>query len=1500
MAFYVNIDSSYSTVGAGTQTDPWNWQQLYSRLSALPDSNEDYIIYGTRIIHDDLNIKFSASSGPPYPYVYIYRPCTVNNTSAGYTARIITDGDIELSNGEQGTIIIYETMLEADEIRIVYAEIDGSYVKANRIELSARATGSYLYSYETIYNCDTFKASATTCELFDSILNFSAFNGNFVDLTIDSCVCKAASQDALTGTSNIGSLTIATNIAYSSAFTFPNTTNPIVDFSDLYLFPNPPFNSHYNYFEGLAGYSKNNMVGTWYYGPLTYYVNLNGTGISAAGTSAQPLSYQDFYYSVSDPPSASSHYKIRGFCGCDVTTVNTQTQNSIAYQYEAWDKELYGPWGFSASTTIGLIGTNVDIDNSYIKDGIFEFGSIGILINNCIYNSYFKGTAINLYTTTPKNFSAFGCTFDVDDIDLNVSANDDKVNFYDCVMNFPSFSPELGETKNLNVYANNCAFSATSGTYRDGGLTTFRTDHCQFEFSSSTSFPSVHKQKGYYAYHRWKDDITVSGTKNWTSNYPTGLYGKTRTNIGAFYFKRKYYVDLSDATTGNEGTSADPLGYQDFKSYVTSTSSDAYDYFYVKGTLSNALYDINMSAHPGNTLINWLSDRPYAILIRDLNIGTSAAADLLTVKNGVFSTISDHYNENINFYTSHITNRNDKITLRNCNCYGCTLVDGGGLNCLGTGNILTDCIVDTSTSVSGTATCRNVISDKTHVTFSANADSITYENCQFSRTMPTWNTSLGDPPTIAYNKKWSYYNLFPSVSFSGTNNFSAYSTGLWGKDRFTAGALFFGTSSFGDYYVDLEETTSGHAGIITDPYNLFDLERHYWDKYFSATSTFHIKGFTTLDRDYICSGANNNYTVKGWDREPWVTSAASYNLLFMGSVGGNYTGKVCDWVTSQNLLINSHENEFDEFDNQYYNSYFTNDTLTISAATTNGTHGFHFCGCTINARKIKIRDYAYAGNPYVTLDLCLTSALTFDNNAGNTTLVLNGNNVFTNASVQELTAGSTQNFYSIINTSNKFGVTLLNDLLTTVNPQLSSCDVTEFSFSDNFNNQFSATGSFMADNPNDIRYGFKNAYRKGVGAFLFDTQHYVNLSNTGMTTQRTGTSLYPWTRDQFYNLYNDGNSLRLIADDSLVDKMKYKIRGSMTLTSATFNTSGSRYENWLSSEPWTIQDTGNTLTFKNCVISGARIESLSALSVSGVDFYDCFIRSSKNRSGSFRDSNFYACTIIDGFIVPSATSIFNFTDCVISTDTQAPSAIGTDALLSAYFHHCLFSNTSGTFTSGFSAHSVFSATNCEFGWNSPINLKVNPPINGTREQYNYNLFNISLAGSQDWTLYPTGMWGFERYGIGAFYFGPLSGGHIGAFYFGEGLSTTVSASTLSLSAVLYSAADIGLVHRESTPTDFLHLLLKAPTIKVYEQFVLDFEGSPTYGSSPLTINFSAKPIGLGNFYDTYEIAEYQWFFDWGTDNTTSAITSATTISHEYTGYTGQQFDVRLVAVVRSK
>lgn len=115
----------------------------------------------------------------------------------------------------------------------------------------------------------------------------------------------------------------------------------------------------------------------------------------------------------------------------------------------------------------------------------------------------------------------------------------------------------------------------------------------------------------------------------------------------------------------------------------------------------------------------------------------------------------------------------------------------------------------------------------------------------------------------------------------------SYNTGLWGNERAGIGAFYFGTIE-SNYYVDLSEATSGHAGTIADPFNVEDF-RSSFNK-MNSSATYNIKG-SCVTNELFKNTFASGVTFQDWDNAlygPWrLTISGTSDITYFGLNDGS-------------------------------------------------------------------------------------------------------------------------------------------------------------------------------------------------------------------------------------------------------------------------------------------------------------------------------------------------------------------------------------------------------------------------------------------------------------------------------------------------------------------------------------------------------------------------------------------------------------------------------------
>ena len=756
------------------------------------------------------------------------------------------------------------------------------------------------------------------------------------------------------------------------------------------------------------------------------------------------------------------------------------------------------------------------------------------------------------------------------------------------------------------------------------------------------------------------------------------------------------------------------------------------------------------------------------------------------------------------------------------------------------------------------------------------------------------------------------------------------------------------------YYADITFENSLGTSAGDSPAN-----RWGWSEFksfvnaVSATANVHVKGYHLMTENFSINVTVGSVylNIGGWDGEAWMLDSSDQYSIGIHAINGTNYGSVSNLITNAPII----NNDTPKKTIPLINSVILRDEgeLIISAGYSESIDegGTDFCGCTVKASTIDINHPSDKST--VEFENCFfTDNVVFGTSTTYSTLDLRNNSFEGTSSVNALSAGTAVPFANIINTNNIFNANTNATLPLSSNINSLTADgvQTLLSFSA-FSADNTMSGSGVAWGTANVAiipaagetlyghcYGFKGTPRRGVGAFYFNGPYYVDLdANVSTGLSATGELNNPMSYDQFVWL------TRIYHGDEV-----WKFKGDISITSATssaFKPTGFQeefidvsaanvgsyiFDSWdLSANGlWRVATSGDNgfglfnksapITIKNAFItvSGNNVINLDFDPGSATPYlkiYNSQVRQLVVNSSAAKiinksndnDGNveIYGSSIVvsgtNGEIVISNNKPTKIIDSILlfDTSTSAVSANGTSAesvetnLPSSVF----FGMTSGS-------DLVFDSTALTIPFVESVDSY-------DKENYSYNNFNITVTGTNDWSDYSTGIGGYSRYGIGAFYFPSISlSGHIGSFYFGP-INDSIETNVSVLELIAHSPTVVGEINASSTQNIPLFMLMKAhsPTVFTLDTMLVWFVGTPRKGTSPLCVDFEAFVKFHPVYEDKYKVVEYKWWFDFVNHSTEQdAVVSSCggvaskTISHIYQGYAGQKYDVKLCVKVSPK
>jgi len=710
-----------------------------------------------------------------------------------------------------------------------------------------------------------------------------------------------------------------------------------------------------------------------------------------------------------------------------------------------------------------------------------------------------------------------------------------------------------------------------------------------------------------------------------------------------------------------------------------------------------------------------------------------------------------------------------------------------------------------------------------------------------------------------------------------------------------------------DYHVDLNddyESGTGSGDSETNRFGWYTLSAQFVNDSVSNGDVFLLRGFR--ETDFIFSAASlQSMSMRGWERNPWILS-------------GDHNFYVNEF-TIQDLVTNTAQNFVDpdagETFNKFINTIFRPDggKITITPQYELYERGTDFCGSTFFADTIEIHsadDSTPSDFVELEFDNCLFSATKFD------LITISASCLFKNcvfldiADPSNLSASSTQpprdggwEF-----TDCTFGVEI--DRKTYIDPLsslLSANNNSEYHFSAwNSTGVLSAADSkywwgywWMGDYTNDIEWGFLGTPRMGAGAFYFNGPYYVDLERVFSTDNAPeivsgrGTIDQPFAAFQFLHYISQFHG----AGETWFLKNSYDMDYAYISTLSAYNTDVNFTvdvwdSDWNTYGPWRIYPATsagltNWITPKAILKNGImNFEEIMTNKLHDM-YIDIISGDSSKLELTGTDIEVFRTTVV-GSNSTNSLSASTSPIWIRSSDTAEISASillvgGTESsavyIIDGSVSAQYIKTNASSFGDLFAPYSS-SATisNVEYGKYLTSGTLI--PANSAT-----NLPSFSPEITTDYG--PEWSWSLAQGHIGAFYFGPLS------------TNIVVSAEPIELTLIFSghsTSAGLSLTPRQQT----LILKILNPTIKSFEGFVLDFSASPRTGTTPLEVEFTALPRFLGSYWDQYEITEYRWYFDYIREASTYESTTDINITHTFSGYSGQKFAIKLVAVVQPK
>lgn len=428
-------------------------------------------------------------------------------------------------------------------------------------------------------------------------------------------------------------------------------------------------------------------------------------------------------------------------------------------------------------------------------------------------------------------------------------------------------------------------------------------------------------------------------------------------------------------------------------------------------------------------------------------------------------------------------------------------------------------------------------------------------------------------------------------------------------------------------------------------------------------------------------------------------------------------------------------------------------------------------------------------------------------------------------------------------------------------------------------------------------------------------QYYVNINSSydASATPHLGTSADPYNMDEFYDQVSPGTFA--------IDTNHYKIKGLRTIQPSDSyydfevdhnkqfifdcwdEISATNYGPWIMvfNDNSNLSANNHNLNFKGTSLRNGIIYNLpyfkNGLYTGGKnkihETYNMWINENNGLiaigASTSADGQLYAKIAGSNIFsqngyVGEETSAYNFyiKDSLMSNFIVSNSATFSAATVN--IDNSLFDQTltsvSSTFNIGLNRNSQY-----EFSFPVTYPFKVNQfGYNSTLTDILQNksslipFSNINVSGTEDYTNYNTGIFGYDRTGIGSFSFAPIN------------TIITVTPFEIDLSINTFIVTEPIIV--STIPIEMRLGIYYGHGVTTTDDYEIIFSASPIKGLNPLTVMFTdLTQINVPGF----EVSSRHWSFGDGT----SAITTDETIYHTYVGKYGQVFNVGLSVTVQA-
>lgn len=419
---------------------------------------------------------------------------------------------------------------------------------------------------------------------------------------------------------------------------------------------------------------------------------------------------------------------------------------------------------------------------------------------------------------------------------------------------------------------------------------------------------------------------------------------------------------------------------------------------------------------------------------------------------------------------------------------------------------------------------------------------------------------------------------------------------------------------------------------------------------------------------------------------------------------------------------------------------------------------------------------------------------------------------------------------------------------------------------------------------NGMNEGAYSSNRRGVGSMYFSNNiFYIDTS----AEEGYGTTTSPFNATQFARNITYENDI-------------YKIKGSITNTELFLNRNVT-LESWDQNEngPYKITQldkliSGSDFIVKDGVFIFSNYSNFN-FKFSPKAIYNSFIvtSGSPKLDLSLQEvSAFGSSFIFEGMTYWGLYNNLNgiaatFVDCIFDMSCFCGN-VALDPSVSAVAKNCVFTSIDKNALIGnmFSTSAQIIDTDCQYDWSG---LTISDLSTLEKDDFNFSILTsstsgstITISGSNDWDDYPFGLWGNERYSVGAFYFN------------NPNVLTNMNVVDTSISSLdpTITGDSLSLLNLHK-----INLNALDPRIYAFKDITVDFTTNLVKGVSPLYVKYTAIVTFGGSTSGRFKIKEYRWYFDYDNHPTEYVTSTIPVIYHMHTGVKGTKHSVKLDVII---